>query len=79
MTFHFDHIFGDSEQPLDSELNMMAIGFEPFAELMQEGTVEEDLASLSVAFSEETYAKLQEALSTLGHTGEGHCNCTVIR
>jgi len=78
MTFHFDHIFGDFTQPSDSDLNVMAIGFEPFAGLMQEGTVYEDLASLSQALPEETYEKLLEVLPTLGHTGEGHCFCTVI-
>jgi hypothetical protein len=31
MTFHFDHIFGDGDLPLDDELNLAAIGFEPFA------------------------------------------------
>ncbi len=31
MTFHFDHIFGDADTPLDDELNLAAIGFEPFA------------------------------------------------
>lgn len=79
MTFHFDHIFGDIEQSADCDLNMMAVGFEPFAELMQEGTVEEDLASLEKRLPGETYAKLLAALSTLGHTGEGHCHCTVIQ
>ncbi len=78
ITFHFDHIFGDFEQPADSDLNMIAIGFEPFAEFMQEGTVQEDLFSLSQNLPEETYTKLLEALSTLGHTGEAHCFCTVI-
>jgi len=31
MTFHFDHIFGDADTPFDDELNLAAIGFEPFA------------------------------------------------
>jgi len=31
MTFHFDHIFGSGDLPLDDELNLGAIGFEPFA------------------------------------------------
>jgi hypothetical protein len=30
MTFHFDHIFGDFDTPLDDELNLGAVGFEPF-------------------------------------------------
>ena len=79
MTFHFDHIFGDIDQPADCDLNMMAIGFEPFAALMQEGTVEEDLATLERKLPRETYTKLLEVLTTLGHTGEGHCHCTVIQ
>ena len=79
MTFHFDHIFGDVEQPATCELNMMALGFQPFAELMGEGTVEEDLSTLERKFPEETFAKLLEALTTLGHTGEGHCHCTVTQ
>jgi hypothetical protein len=32
MTFHFDHIFGDGDLPLDDELNLTAVGFEPFAQ-----------------------------------------------
>jgi hypothetical protein len=32
MTFHFDHIFGDGDLPLDDELNLAAVGFEPFAQ-----------------------------------------------
>ncbi|NOQ22769.1 MAG: DUF4382 domain-containing protein [Candidatus Aegiribacteria sp.] len=78
MTFHFDHIFGDIEEPAECDLNMMALGFDPFAELMQEGTVEEDLTTLEGKISAETYAKLVEVLCTLGHTGEGHCHCAII-
>ena len=29
MTFHFDHIFGDAETPMDDSLNVSALGFEP--------------------------------------------------
>jgi hypothetical protein len=32
LTFHFDHIFGDGDLPLDDELNAAAVGFEPFAQ-----------------------------------------------
>jgi hypothetical protein len=32
MTFHFDHIFGDGDLPLDDELNAAAVGFDPFAQ-----------------------------------------------
>jgi len=78
MTFHFDHLFGDMEQPADCALNTIATGFEPFARLMQEGTVQEDLHSLSLKLPEETYEKLLAVLLTLGHTGEGHCSCEAI-
>jgi hypothetical protein len=79
MTFHLDHIFGDMTQPADCALNTMATGFEPFALLMQEGTVQGDIHTLSLRLPEETYTRLFETLQTLGHTGEGHCNCTLIR
>jgi len=39
MTFHFDHIFGDAELPADDGLNLGAVGFEPFAEDAESGTV----------------------------------------
>jgi hypothetical protein len=32
MTFHFDHIFGDGDLPADDELNLAAVGFQPFAD-----------------------------------------------
>ncbi|MBN2587713.1 MAG: hypothetical protein JXA64_02340 [Candidatus Fermentibacteraceae bacterium] len=77
MTFHLDHLFGDNGLPVDSELNLMAMGFGPFTSLMQEGTVEEDLRSLESKLSQSDYEKLLAILLTLGHTGEGHCSCVV--
>ncbi len=79
MTFHMDHLFGDGSLPEDDELNVTALGFGPFAALMQEGTVEEDLSTLSRKLSEDDYQRLLSILTTLGHTGEGHCHCTVIQ
>jgi len=79
ITLHFDHIFGDIELTSNSELNSMAVGFDPFADLMQEGSVYENLSSLSDNLSEETFHKLIEVLPTLGHTGEGHCFCRIIQ
>jgi hypothetical protein len=46
MTFHFDHIFGDAETPLDDELNLGAIGFEPFAGTAEGGQVDINMAEL---------------------------------
>lgn len=39
MTFHFDHIFGDAELSVNDELNIAAIGFEPFANGLQSADV----------------------------------------
>jgi len=74
MTFHFDHIFGDAETPLEDELNAGAPGFEPFASLAMDGRLEVDMAALKSGLSQSDYQKLQEMLPTLGHVGEGHCH-----
>jgi len=46
MTFHFDHIFGDAETPLDDDLNLGAIGFEPFADTAEGGQVDINMTEL---------------------------------
>ncbi len=75
MTFHFDHIFGDAETPLDDELNVGAPGFEPFAGVAEGGTLDIDMAGLQAKLSAEDYQMLVDILPTLGHVGEGHCHC----
>ena len=75
MTFHFDHLFGDRELALDNGLNQLAVGFQPFAGLMAEGTVDVDLSILREALDNHEYQKLIDILITLGHVGEGHCRC----
>ncbi len=78
MTFHFDHIFGDAETPLDDELNVGAPGFDPFAGLVGgAGTLRADLSGLQAGLSAGDYQKLLDILPTLGHVGEGHCHCEV--
>ncbi|MGH3089104.1 MAG: DUF4382 domain-containing protein [Rubrobacteraceae bacterium] len=72
-TFHFDHIFGDGEAPPDDDINTGAIGFEPFAELAGDGSLEADLQELELELSPEDHELLEAELPTLGHTGEGHC------
>lgn len=74
MTFHFDHIFGDADTPLEDELNTGAPGFEPFASIAKDGRVDADMAALEGMLTPEDYQKLQAMLPTLGHVGEGHCN-----
>ena len=75
MTFHFDHIFGDAETPMDDGLNTGALGFDPLAALAQDGVVNVDLAALEAGLSADDYQMLPDILLTLGHVGEGHCHC----
>ena len=74
MTFHFDHIFGDAETPLDDDLNVGAPGFEPFAGVAEGGMLDVDLAGLQANLSGGDYQMLVDILPTLGHVGEGHCH-----
>jgi hypothetical protein len=78
ITFHMDHLFGDGSLPADDPLNASAIGFGPFASLMQEGVVSADLEELDAALGEDFGDGLTGILKTLGHTGEGHCLCIVL-
>lgn len=75
MTFHFDHIFGDFDAPPDDHVNVGAIGFDPFADIAEEGKLDEYLDSLQGKLSVEDYQTLVGTLPTLGHVGEGHCYC----
>jgi hypothetical protein len=46
MTFHFDHIFGDAETPLDDELNQGALGFEYFIDYAEGQTVDINMTEM---------------------------------
>lgn len=72
-TFHFDHIFGDAEAPMDDALNVGALGFDPLAALAEEGQLLTTVTELESALSGEDYTKLVDTLASLGHVGEGHC------
>ena len=72
-TFHFDHIFGDADTPLEDALNADALGFQPLADLASEGTLELNETDLAERLSPQNYQKLTEAIAGLGHVGEGHC------
>lgn len=76
-TFHFDHIFGDADAPADDDLNVDAVGFDPFANLAENGTVNADMEMLQSSLSDEDYSSLVTALEGLGHVGEGHCQSTI--
>lgn len=75
-TFHFDHIFGDAEAPMDDAINTGAVGFDPMAQLASNGTLNADLQTLEQELSSENYQTLQKAIKSLGHVGEGHCEET---
>jgi len=77
MTFHFDHIFGDADTPVDDDLNVDAPGFEPFAGATEGRVLDIDLAGLEGKLSAGDYQILVDILPTLGHTGEGHCHSEV--
>ena len=73
MTFHLDHVFGDGDSPQDDPLNVGALGFQPLADLAQNGSLVIDSAELVTQLSSEDSAAFQDTLGTLGHVGEGHC------
>lgn len=72
-TFHFDHIFGDSEAAPDDAINTGALGFDPLAALMTGDELVVDQAMLQQSLSPADYATLKETVAGLGHVGEGHC------
>ena len=72
-TFHFDHIFGDGSLPPEDDLNLAAIGFTPLASLAKNGRLNVNQQDLSQKLAPKDYHKLEQAISDLGHVGEGHC------
>jgi len=46
MTFHFDHIFGDADTPIDDELNVGALGFEYFIDYADGKTADIDMEEM---------------------------------
>lgn len=72
-TFHFDHVFGDADTPVDDDLNVGALGFQPLVILAKNGELKTDLATLEKSLNPEDYQKLINNINSLGHVGEGHC------
>ena len=75
MTFHFDHIFGDSQAPPDDHINTGSVGFEFFRRLPGDGHLEISQDRLK---NEPEYNTLLAAIRTLGHLGEGHCEAIPV-
>ncbi|RMF27908.1 MAG: DUF4382 domain-containing protein [Cyanobacteria bacterium J083] len=72
-TFHFDHLFGSADLPAQDTLNQEALGFEPLAKLAKNNQITADTKFLQANLSPSDYAKLENAIASLGHVGEGHC------
>jgi hypothetical protein len=72
MTFHFDHIFGDMEASPDDHINTGSVGFDFFYAFAHGNTINVTQQELK---NSPEYSTLIQALRTLGHLGEGHCNC----
>ncbi len=73
MTFHFDHVFGDIEG--EEDLNEFALGFDPLAELADEdGNLDVTQEDLENNMSAGDYLKFMDALRSIGHSGEAHCD-----
>lgn len=73
MTFHFDHLFGDSNISVDDALNQEALGFEPLAKLASAGSLKLDWQTLQQKLEPSDLEILTKAIAGLGHVGEGHC------
>jgi hypothetical protein len=70
MTFHFDHVFGDAEAETDDHINAGSVGFDFFYAFADAGVVDVGQEELKGA---EGYGTLLQAVWSLGHLGEGHC------
>ena len=58
MTFHFDHIFGDAETPLDDALNQGALGFEYFIDYADGDTVDIDMTEMHLGHVGEGHCRV---------------------
>ena len=72
-TFHFDHLFGDAQTASTDSINTDALGFEPIAALAQSGKLNVDTTALKAQLNSQQIQALDQAISSLGHVGEGHC------
>lgn len=73
MTFHFDHLFGNSRAEADDHVNRDSPGFELFLDFADEGRIDVDQNRMK---NHPLYSRLIEGIETLGHLGEGHCKVT---
>jgi hypothetical protein len=76
-TFHFDHLFGDASLPPEDSLNQHALGFQPLANLAENGKVTLEQTTLAQKLSPQDYQTWQKAIAGLGHVGEGHCKLKI--
>lgn len=78
-TFHLDHLFGDAGAAEDDSINLTALGFDPLANLAEDGVVDVSTDELAELLSSEEYALLTDTvIPELGHVGEGHCQVSEL-
>ncbi|WP_199303431.1 hypothetical protein [Synechocystis sp. PCC 6803] len=75
-TFHLDHLFGDGQEPVDSDINLSAFGFDPLAALAGEKGIDLNSQDLQARLGAADYQTFLQVLANLGHVGEGHCRQT---
>ncbi len=73
MNFHVDHIFGDIDADKDSHVNTESVGFDFFNNFKIDNEV---IVTQSEMKEQIDYEKLVNAVWTLGHLGEGHCEAS---
>ena len=73
LTFHLDHIFGDADSEMTSKINEGALGFQPLADIAENGTLTVTSSDLATLFSTDDYDTFNYTIANLGHVGEGHC------
>lgn len=73
ITIAVENIFGDAGMAAQGVLNQMAVGFEPFAALLNNSVLDVTLADLEAQFSAEDYERLLAAIPELSRVGEGRC------
>ncbi len=74
LTLHLDHLFGDGDSPSNAEVNVTAMGFDPFAATAEEGKVVLAAATADSWATPQLRQLLKEVLMSMPHVGEGHCD-----
>ncbi len=80
MTYHMDHVFGDGDDPA-SDVNEIALGFGPIDDEYCSAypcdiVIDQDDLAADLS-GDDYFTFINDALRTVGHSGEGHCHLQV--